>query len=532
MTLASDAWGIARAGLRAVDPARAVRRTLRRSSAGLWVGRHRLPVGRADRLEFVALGKAAGAMVEAALTVAGRASRGIAFTPRGYPSPAGGTPVVFGNHPVPGADSFAAGRRLLEQVRATAPESTLVFLLSGGGSATVEVPAPGLGPDDLTRTTELLLASGAPIGAMNAIRRHLSAVKGGQLAVARGARRFATIAISDVVGDAPENIASGPTVGDPTTFRTALDAVRRYGLERRLPRAVRKRLRSGARGALTETPKPSDPALRRAPFVLAATNRTALGAAAAEARRRGYRTRTVPQPVVGETRPAAERFARGLLVDVRKSPGPVARVAGGETTVTLGSRPGRGGRNTEFAVAAARVLNGRGALVLSVGTDGVDGPTDAAGGWVDGASASHAAEAGIDLTRALATHATYDVLERLGGLLKPGPTGTNVMDLHVGLAVLAARKRARTLTWDLPGGLSVVPGTQHWELPARGGTVSARGLEWIARQRIGVRAIGRRPGVGRPFWDELLPLERRAVSPGTGGSSRPNAAPSSRRRRS
>lgn len=516
MTLASDAWAIARAGLRAVDPARAVRRTLHRSSRGIRVGRHLLPVGPEGRVEFVALGKAAGAMVDAALAVAGREARAVAFTPRGYPAPTKGTPVVFGNHPVPGRESFAAGRQLLHHVRNTAPDAVLVFLLSGGGSATVEVPPPGLEADDLVRTTELLLASGAPIGAMNAIRRHLSTIKGGQLAVARGARRFATIAISDVVGDAPENIASGPTVGDPTTYRTALTAARRYGLEERLPRAVRERLRLGSRGKLAETPKPGDPALRRAPFVLAASNRIALEAASAEARRRRYRTRTVREPVVGETRPAAARFARGLLADAGASRRAVARVAGGETTVTLGPRPGRGGRNTEFAVATAAILSGRSALVLSIGTDGVDGPTDAAGGWVDGTSASRAKASGLALSRALSTHATYGVLEELGSLLRPGPTGTNVMDLHVGLAAGGERAADRPTTWEVPRGPAVVPGERHWEFSTRAGKVSPGGLEWLARERVGVRAIGRRPGPGLPYWDELLALERRRRQSGYG----------------
>ncbi len=376
-------------------------------------------------------------MLDAAVDLGGSGARGIAFTPRGYPGPRSGGPVVFGDHPVPGPASFAAGRRLLEHVRQLRDEDVVLFLLSGGGSATVEVPAPPVRPADLARTTELLLACGAPIGAMNAVRRHLSLLKGGQLAAPLGADRFATVAISDVADDAPEEIASGPTVADPTTFRDALQVLRRHPLGAPLPRRALERLRAGARGEVGETPKPGDPRLTPVRFVLGASNRRAVRAAAREAARRHYRVRLVPEPMVGETQPVARRFARALLSASSGvlPPTRVALLAGGETTVTLGPRPGKGGRNGEFAVASARLLHGREALVLSAGTDGVDGPTDSAGGWVDGASWGRATRLGLDLPGALASHATYEVLERLGSLLRTGPTGTNVTDVHVGLAV-------------------------------------------------------------------------------------------------
>jgi glycerate 2-kinase len=431
MTLASDALAIARSGVRAVDPGESVRRVLHREGRRLVVGRHRGRLTPDGRVHVVAIGKAAGAMMDAAFDVLGRETHGVAFTPTGYPAPRSKVPVSYGNHPVPGAESFEAGARLLRYVRTVTEDDSLLYLISGGGSAVAEVPAAGLTPEDIAATTRALLASGAPISEMNAIRRHISMIKGGQLATAGRAGWFATIALSDVVGDPPSDIASGPTVGDPSTFRDAMTIVRRRHLDHRLPRRVLSRLRAGARGRLPETPRPSDPRLRRAPFVLAASNRVALAAAAVESRRRGYRTRVLSSQMVGETQPTARRFARKLLAAA--APRPVALLAGGETTVTLGRHPGRGGRNQEFALAVADLIAGRAALVLSVGTDGIDGPTDAAGGYVDGRATTRAKDLGIDLGSALARHASYDVLEQIGGLVRTGPTGTNVMDLHIGL---------------------------------------------------------------------------------------------------
>jgi len=431
MTLVSDAEAIVRAGIAAVDPRVAVPKNLARKGATLRVGARTLPVARGEGIHLVAVGKAAGEMVDAAAAALGDFASAIAVTPRGSPASRTGIRTLFGDHPVPGTGSFRAGRELREFVARAAPNDLTLFLISGGGSAVAEAPAGRLVPEDIARTTELLLGSGAPIGAMNSIRRHLSSIKGGRLAAAAGTLRFATLALSDVVGDAPEDIASGPTVPDPSSFGDALEAAREFGLVDRLPPAVLRHLSEGERGKEPETPKPGDPRFRGAPFVLIGSNRSALAAASVAARARGYATEVIRRPIVGETHPAGVRFARRLLA-VRPSQ-PRALLAGGETTVVLGPRPGRGGRNQEFALSAARTIAGRNALVLSAGTDGIDGPTDAAGGWVDGGTWSRGSVLGLDLTGALVRHASYDALARLGSLLITGPTGTNVSDLHVGL---------------------------------------------------------------------------------------------------
>ncbi len=431
MTLVSDAKKIFRAGVAAVEPGRAVRKNLRRQGSDLHVGTRSVRVGHDGRIRLVAIGKAAGAMLDAAAQVVGPSPSALAVAPRGFPRAGAGLPTLFGEHPIPGSGSFRAGRALLRFVSAAETGDVVLFLVSGGGSAVAEVPAEGLTPTDLSRTTELLLGSGAPIGSMNAIRRHLSRIKGGQLAVAAGPARIATLALSDVVGDRPEDIASGPTVPDPSTFRDAVSVVRQYELGSRLPSRVNRHLSEGVRGNRPETPKTRDPRFRGTPFALVGSNRLALEAASRTARACGYRIQLLPRPVVGETRPAAIRFARLLIADRR--PTPRAVLGGGETTVVLGPRPGRGGRNQEFVLSAAQTLAGSDAVLLSAGTDGIDGPTDAAGGWVDGASWRRGSALGVDLPGALARHAAYDALQRLGSLLRTGATGTNVMDLHIGL---------------------------------------------------------------------------------------------------
>jgi glycerate 2-kinase len=428
MSLDSDALRIALAGVRAVDPARAVREAMARPAVGRRLG------GVPASVHLVALGKAARAMVEAASEALGsRSAGGVAVVREPGRIRAAGVTVIAGSHPMPTAASFHAGETLLRYVSGLSPSDRVVFLISGGGSSLAEAPAEGLGLSAVRRTTETLLASGAPIQAMNVLRRHLSAVKGGRLAAACRAGRWLTLAISDVVGDGPQEIASGPTVGDPTTFADALAAVDRYRLADRLPQEVVKYLRDGDAGRHPETVKPDDPRLALGRFRLVATNRLALEGAVAEARSRGYRPVLVSGQLTGETASVAEAFAQRLRAVA--SGAPVALLGGGETTVTLNAKPGRGGRNQEFVLAAASTLRGfRRSLVLSLGTDGIDGPTDAAGGWVDDRTMGRADGLGIDLGTALRRHDTYEPLDRLGGLLRTGPTGTNVMDLHVGLA--------------------------------------------------------------------------------------------------
>jgi glycerate 2-kinase len=437
MTLASDARAIARAGIDAVRPGPAVRGALRIRQGALWIRGERYALSRGGSIALVAIGKAAGAMADAAFRVLGPRVEGIVVVPEQGHAPQAPFPVFRGGHPLPDARSVRAARAVTEFID-DRTRDPILFLLSGGGSAICESPAGGISLGSLRKTSRILLASGAPIQAMNVVRRHLSSIKGGQLGARLEGRHATSLAVSDVVGDTPWDIASGPTVADPTTFGEAREAARRFGFWDRLPIEVRVRIERGVRGKVPEDVKPGDPRLRGHRFVLIASNRDALDGAANAARTRGYRSTILSSSVVGETQEAARAHVamlRASLEHGRPGDPPACLLSGGETTVTLGDAPGRGGRNQEFALAAAEGLEGlRGSLVLSVGTDGVDGTTDVAGGWVDDRTASRARRLHIDLARALSRHQSYDALSRLHRLWKTGPTGTNVMDLHVLLA--------------------------------------------------------------------------------------------------
>ncbi len=439
MTLDSDALAIARAGIAAVRPDAAVRRSLKVRSGSLIVDGAPLRLSRTTRVHLIAFGKAAAAMEDAAEELIGhRFAGGLAVLRDGDPPPRSAIDVRYGEHPVPGHGSLRAARDVLHYVANCPPSDLVLYLISGGGSAILEAPADGVSLRDLQRTTRTLLACGAPIQAMNVLRRHMSAIKGGRLGAATRAGQFATLAISDVVGDPPHDIASGPTVPDPTTFSDAQRVIARYALAGRLPAAVLTHLEAGAQGNVAETPKPGDGRLTRAPFAFAASNRLALSASAGRARALGYATHILSREVVGETRDIGR--LHGAILAAWSAGGPhegraTCLLSAGETTVTLPPGAGVGGRNQEFVLAAAAPLAGvRSVHLLSVGTDGIDGPTDAAGGWVDGQTAARARVLGIDLETALDQHATYEALRSLGQLVITGPTGTNVMDLHVGLS--------------------------------------------------------------------------------------------------
>lgn len=345
--------------------------------------------------------------------------------------------VAEGRHPVPDAASALAGARALALAASSrARNELLVVLLSGGGSAMLAAPADGLTIDDKARVTALLLQSGLAIAEVNAVRKHISAIKGGRLAAAAG--RSLTFAISDVHGpveDDPAVIASGPTVADPSTFTDALGALASGGLMDAVPATVRDRLLRGARGELSETIKPGDPRLADARFVLAGSRRDALDGACAEAFARGYLVHRITAATVGESAAAARAFvARGGALACERGR-PLCVVAAGETTVTLslGGDAGVGGRNQEFALAAALASRSNPAtwVLASAGTDGIDGPTDAAGAFVDATTMTRALAGGLDAERALRCHDAYPFFRALGDLLVTGPTLTNVGDLQI-----------------------------------------------------------------------------------------------------
>ena len=312
-----------------------------------------------------------------------------------------------------------------------------VVLLSGGASSIMALPAEGITLADKQQTSQMLLSLGAEIHDLNTVRKHLSAIKGGQLAAAHHGHVL-TCALSDVVGDDLSFIGSGPTVPDPTTYADALAILDAYGGRDRYPETVVRRLLRGAAGEIPETPKPGDARLARSGASVIGGIRTAMHGARAAAEALGYVVQMIDEPVTGEARDAARDFAkrvanlRSVAPTSRGPAPPLCVIAGGETTVrTSGS--GKGGRNQEFTLAIARDVPALGAHVAaaSVGTDGVDGPTDAAGAVADTTTFRRAADAGLDIDRYLDDHNSYLFFDKLGDLIRTGPTGTNVGDLQV-----------------------------------------------------------------------------------------------------
>ncbi len=335
-------------------------------------------------------------------------------------------------HPKPGAASEAAGRAALDLAdRCRRDGALLLVCLSGGASAMLAVPADGLTIDEKSATTAALLAAGIDIGALNLVRRHLSAVKGGQLAARAG--RCVTLAISDVctpVEDDPRVIGSGPTVGDESSFADALAVITGHDLASRIPAAALRRLEAGVRGEVAGPVPPDDPALRASAYWIVAARQDAMRAAAATAARLGYHVHVEAEPVIGEARLAAGPLVARAAALRR----PACLISSGETTVRVRGT-GRGGRNQELALAAIAplaALGGERAALASLGTDGVDGPTDAAGAFVDGSLWRRLGDRpAAVVAEALEANDAYPVLDRLGALIRSGPTGTNVGDLQV-----------------------------------------------------------------------------------------------------
>ena len=426
------------AALAAVEPGAAVRRHVQREGERLIVAGRAYDLDSFEHVWVVGAGKAAPAMAAALYDLLGqRLTGGLVVTKIGHSTGAwasGPIETVEAGHPLPDEAGIEAGRRIAELVqRAGAGGRDLIIaIISGGGSALLSLPAEGISLADLQATTDLLLRCGASIGELNAVRKHLSLVKGGGLARLAAPCPLVSLILSDVVGDPLEAIASGPTAPDSSTFAHAWTVLERYGLSDRVPAPVRYRLQAGVRGDLPDTLKPGDPRFRNVQNVVVGSNRLAAEAAVDEAQRQGMNALLLSTFVEGEARQVA-RVAAALARELAATDHPVRRPAclvwGGETTVTV-TGTGRGGRNQELALAAAIALEGvPGVLLVALGTDGTDGPTDAAGAVASGETAARARAAGLDAGAYLANNDAYSFFDALGDLIRTGPTGTNVNDL-------------------------------------------------------------------------------------------------------
>ena len=391
---------------------------------------------------IIALGKAALPMAQAAVeTLAHRGAQpagGLIVPPASAASPHPRLRVVPGDHPEPGAGSLAAATALGEVAAQASTGAEAWVLLSGGTTSLLGAPVPGIAPAELKAVYALLLGSGLDITAMNRIRKRFSRWGGGRLALALAPVPVRVYVVSDVIGDDLASIGSGPCVPDPTTAREVRDLLERSGLWDRIPESARRQVGEASEGTKAETPKPGDPAFARVTLELIASNGLALEAAAKRAAELGLVPVVEGAPLAGEASAAGTSVAATLLQDYagRTIPQLRCRIWGGETTVTLGEgSSGLGGRCQELALAAARALAGAPARValLAAGTDGRDGPTDAAGAVVDGRTWDAIIAAGRDPARDLAAHDAYRALDAAGVLLRPGLTGTNVMDVVIGV---------------------------------------------------------------------------------------------------
>lgn len=393
-----------------------------------------LPAPPAGRIVLLAAGKAAGSMIAAAeahyldgLGLARDRLAGLGVARQGYGCATRVAPVIEAGHPVPDEAGLAATARIMRQAQDAGPEDLVLVLLSGGGSANWIAPAGALTLAEKQAITRAMLRSGAAIGEINCLRKHLSRIKGGRLAALARPARLVTLAISDVPGDDPSAIASGPTVPDPTTLADARAIVARYRVD--LPESARRLLADPA----METPKPGDPVFSGATFQIVARPADALAAAGAAAARAGYEPVPLGADVEGEAREIAAAHAR-LAKDLRAQGRRAALLSGGELTVAIRGN-GRGGPNQEYALALALALEGTtGIAALAGDTDGTDGgagaASDPAGAFADGATAARARALGLDAATMLADNDSTGFFERLGDLLTPGPTLTNVNDLR------------------------------------------------------------------------------------------------------
>ncbi len=419
--LRTDAQAIFEAAVRAVEPRGLVREHLESENV----------TGPNGRVWIVAVGKAAAAMATGAVEVLGeRIAGGVLIAP---PGTTGGLPagleVFEGGHPIPNQEGVRGATRIRDLAAGLSADETLLCLISGGGSALMTLPPEGVPLADVRIATEALLRAGATIDELNCVRKHLDQLKGGRLAAVASPARVEALILSDVVGDPLDVIASGPVSPDPTTFEDAWRVLEARGSSASVPDSVRRCLEAGRAGGSPDSPKEGDACFERVSAAIVGSNRIAADAALDAAESRGYAAWLLTTEATGEATGVGRELA-ALARDLRaETKVRSCLIAAGETTVTVTGK-GLGGRNQELVLGAALELNGtEGILVASMGTDGIDGPTDAAGAMADGESVARASALGISLRERLADNDAYNAFGPLGDLIVTGPTGTNVMDL-------------------------------------------------------------------------------------------------------
>ncbi len=436
-TLKDHGIQIIKTALAAVSPEKAIAANLTLNDAILTVQAQDYDLDKFKKICVIGGGKAGAAMAKAIEELLGeRIDSGLVVVKDGHLADTGIVKILEAAHPVPDERSVSACNELMAYIRKNSqPDTLFIALLSGGASSLLAAPISDVSLEDKQLTTNLLLECGAAIHEINTIRKHLSEIKGGKLARLTHPAEVINLVISDVIGDELEVIGSGPLTGDSSTWASCLAVLEKYELLEKIPKPVFHKLFQGHQGFVKDTPWPREKCFKKIDGYIIASNTQALQAAATEASARGYLPYILPEPVAGDTTEAAQNHL-DMIEKILAGNGPVSPpcciISGGETTVSLGEDHGQGGRNQEFALATVERLKGLSEVVLfSIGTDGTDGPSDAAGAVVTGSSAEKAARLKLDPNLFLEHHDSYSFFDKTGNLIKTGPTMTNVMDIHL-----------------------------------------------------------------------------------------------------
>ena len=438
MSLKKDAESIFYAGVGAVDPFEAVKRYVRRKEDVLTIAGKRYFLGKLNRIVIVGFGKAGFPMARAMEEILGdKISQGIVVVKDGYGGVLKRVKIVESSHPIPGEAGLRAGKEIVFLLQEIKENDLVICLISGGGSAILPAPVEGISLKEKQKVTQLLLECGASIEEINTIRKHISLIKGGQLVRLSFPAYLHSLILSDVVEDRLDTIASGPTTPDNTIYKDCWEIIKKYNLKSQLPVSVVIHLQRGLEGKIKETPKPKDPIFDKVNNLIIGSNILALKSAKKKAQKLGYNTLILSSCVQGETREVA-KFQVAVAKEIVRSGNPFSFPAcilsGGETTVKVKGK-GKGGRCQELALAACIEMKKlENVLFLCAGTDGTDGPTDAAGAFVSGATWGRAQVAGLSPAEFLENNDSYTFFKKIGDLFVTGPTNTNVMDLHIILA--------------------------------------------------------------------------------------------------
>jgi hydroxypyruvate reductase len=443
LRIRKDAKDIFLAAIKAADPNEAIKRSVsliqKSDTSKIVIGRRSYQLSKYQNVYVVGAGKASAAMAQSLEDILGKWIRdGLICVKYGYGTSLHRMKVLEAGHPIPDRAGLEATAEIINLLNGLSERDFVIFLISGGASALLFQPCRGITLSEKQEFTQLLLSCGATIGEINTLRKHISEVKGGQLARIAYPADMVSLILSDVVGDRLDVIASGPTVADSSTFRDCMEILNKYKLASGIPSSILRHLEKGLRGEVAETPKPGDPIFSRHKAYIIGNNSAAIKAASLQAKSLGYRPLILSSFIQGETRLVALMHA-AIVKEVIYSGNPVKKpaclISGGEATVTIRGG-GKGGRNQEFVLASAlEMADSEGFTVLSGGTDGTDGPTEAAGAIADHHTLGRAQALGLSAYSFLENNDSYHFFQALDDLLITGPTGTNVMDIRIILIV-------------------------------------------------------------------------------------------------